>query len=184
MFIGIILETGLLSLVRFLVLSLSFIHLSIKLSFLHIKVVQWPSRVQLFLTPWIIACQASLSLTISQSLLKFMSIASVMQSNHLILCCILLFLPSIFPSSSIFSNEQAVHIRWTKYCSYCFSISFLNEYSGLISFKTDWFVLLVVQGTLSQKSSPVPWLEGINSSVHVLLYGPAFTTICDHWKDH
>ena len=100
-------------------------------------VVQSPSRVQLFTTPWTAARQASLALTISWSLPKFMYIESVMPSNHLILCHPLLLLPSIFASISVFSNESAVCIRWLKYWSFSFSISPSNEYSGLISFRTD-----------------------------------------------
>ena len=103
----------------------------------------WP-----FATQWTIACQASLSITNSQSLLKFMSINSMMPSNHLILCHPLLFLPSIFPSIRVFSNESVLHIRWPKYWSFSFSISPSNEYSGLISFRIGWFDLLEVQGTL------------------------------------
>ena len=98
------------------------------------------------MTTWTVAHQASLSFTISQSLLKLMSIESVMPSNHLILCCPLLLLPSIFPSFKIFSSESALHIKWPKYWS--FSISPSNEYSELIYFRIDWFVLLTVQGTL------------------------------------
>ena len=101
-----------------------------------------------FATPWTTACQASLSITNSQSLLKFMSIKSVMPSNHLILCCPLLLLPSVFPSIRVFSNESVLHIRWPKYWSFSFSISPSNEYSGLISFMIDWFDLLAIQGTL------------------------------------
>ena len=110
--------------------------------------VQSLSLVQLFVTPWTTACQASLSITNSQSLLKLMPIESLMPSNHLTLCCPLLFLPSIFPSIKDFSNESALRIRWTKYWSYSFSISPSKEYSGLISFKIDWFDLLAVQETL------------------------------------
>ena len=99
-------------------------------------------------TPWTGALQASLSITNSQSLLKFMSIASAMPSNHLILCCPLLLLPSIFPSIKGFSNESVLHIRWPKYWSYSFSISPSNEYSGLIPFRIEWVDLLAVQGTL------------------------------------
>ena len=99
-------------------------------------------------TPWTGARQASLSITNSRSLLKFMSITSVMPSNHLILCCPLLLLPSIFPSIKGFSNESVLHIRWPKYWSYSFSISPSNKYSGLISFKINWLDLLAVQGTL------------------------------------
>ena len=93
-------------------------------------------------------CQASLSFTISQSLLKLMSMESVMPSNHLILCCPLLLLPLIFPSIRVFSRELALHIRWPKYWSFSFSIIPSNEHSGLISFRMDWFDLLAVQGTL------------------------------------
>ena len=99
-------------------------------------------------TPWTAACLASLSSTISHSLLKFMSIESVILSKHPILCCPLHLLPSIFPSIRIFSNELSLCIRWPKYWSFSFSISPSNEYSGLISFKIDWFDLLAVQGTL------------------------------------
>ena len=110
--------------------------------------VQSLSRVRLFATPWIAACQASLSITNSQSSLKLMSIELVMPSNHLILCCPLLLLPSILPSIRVFSNGLALLIRWSKYWSFSFSISPSNEYSGLIFFSIDWFDLLVVQGTL------------------------------------
>ena len=98
--------------------------------------------------PWTVACQASLSFTISWSLLKLMSIRSVMPPSHLILCCLLLLLPSVFPSIRVFSNELTLHIRWPKYWSFRCSISPSNEYSGLISLRTDWFHLLAVQGTL------------------------------------
>ena len=111
-------------------------------------------------TPWTAACQASLSFTTSLSLLKLMSIESVMPSNHLILWCPFLLLPSIFPNIKVFSNELALCIRWPKYCS--FSISPSNEYSGLISFRIDWFDLLAAQGTLIKESSPVPQFESIN----------------------
>ena len=99
-------------------------------------------------TPWTATCQSSLSFTISLSLLKLMSIESVMLSNYLILCCSLLLLPSIFPSISLFSNESALRIRWPKYWNFSFSICPSNEYSGLTSFRIDWFDLLAVQGTL------------------------------------
>ena len=105
-------------------------------------------HVQLFVSPWTTACQAPLSTTISWSLLSFMSMESVLLSNHLILCPSLLFLPSIFPSIRVFSSELAFHIRWPKYWSFSFSISPANEYSGWISFRIDWFDLLAVQGTL------------------------------------
>ena len=107
--------------------------------------VQALIHVQLFATPWTAACQAALSVTNSQSLLKFMSIESVMPSN---LCHPLLLLPSILPIIRVFSNESAFQIGWPKYWSFSFSISPSNEYSGLISFRTDWFDLLAVQGTL------------------------------------
>ena len=113
-----------------------------------VVVVQSLSRVRHFATPWTAARQASLSFTISSSSLKPMSIKSVMLSNHLILCHPLLLLPSIFHSNRVFSNESALHIRWPKYWSFTFNISSSNEYSGLISFRMDWFDLLVVQGTL------------------------------------
>ena len=115
--------------------------------------VQSISRVQLFATPWTTALEASLSLTSSWSLLKLMSIEMVMPSNHLILCCPLLFLPSIFPSIRVFSNESVLHIRWPKYQSFSFSIRPCNEYSGLISFRMDWLDLLAVQGTLKSFSN-------------------------------
>ena len=108
--------------------------------------VQSLSHVQLFATPWTAACQASLSITSSQNLLKLMSIKSVMLSNHLILCHPLLLLPSIFLSIRVFSNDTIFHIRWPKYWSCSFSISTSNEYSGLISFRMDWLDLLAVQG--------------------------------------
>ena len=110
-------------------------------------VVQSLSRIQLFVTPWTAAQQVSLSLTISQSLPKFVSIKSVMLSNHLILSLPLL-LPSVFPSIRVFSNESGLCIRWPKYWSFSFSISPFNGYSRLISLRTDWFDLLAVQGTL------------------------------------
>ena len=119
-------------------------------------VVQSLSHVQLIATPWTAARQTSLSFTISWSLLKLRSFESVIPSNHLILCPLLLLLPSVFPNIGIFSNESALHIRWPKYWSFSFSISCSNEYSGLISFRTDWFDLLGVQGrTASQNYNEV-----------------------------
>ena len=106
------------------------------------------SHVQLFVTPWTGAHQASLSITNSRSLLKLMSIEWVMPSNHLIFCHPLLLPPSIFPSIRVFSNKSVLHIRWPKYWSFSFNISPTNEYSGLISFRIDWFDLLEIQGTL------------------------------------
>ena len=110
--------------------------------------VQSLSSVWLFATPWTTACKASLSITNSQSLLKLMSIESVMPSNHLVLCFPLLLPPSIFPSIRIFSNESVLRIRWSKYWSFSFSISPSNEYSGLISFMIYWLDLQDIQGTL------------------------------------
>ena len=111
-------------------------------------VVQSLSHVPLFVIPWTAAFHVSLPFTVSQSWLKLMSIESVMPSNHLVLCLPLLLLSSIFPSTMVFSNESALYIRWPKYWSFSFSISPSNEYSGLISFRIDWFDLLAVQGTL------------------------------------
>ena len=112
------------------------------------SLVQSLSHVRLFATPWTAALQASLFITNLQSLLKPISIESVMPSNHLILCVPLLLLPSIFPSIRVYSNESALRIRWPKYWSFSFSISPSNEYSGLISFRMDRLDLLAVQGTL------------------------------------
>ena len=106
------------------------------------------SHVQLFVTPWTTVCQASLSIINSWSLLKLMSIESVMPSDHLILCCPLLLLPSIFPSFWVFSSESGPHIRWSKYWSFSFSISPSNKYPGLISLRMDWLDLLAIQWTL------------------------------------
>ena len=111
------------------------------------RVVQSLNCVQLFATPWTAAHQASLSVTNSQILLKLMTIESVMPSNHLILCHPLLLPPSVFPSIRVFSNESVLHIMWPKNWSFIFNISPSNEYSGLISFRIDWFDLLAVQGT-------------------------------------
>ena len=110
--------------------------------------VQSLSRIPLFATPWTVALQASLSITNSRSILKLMSITSVMPSNHLILCHPLLLPPSVFPSIRVFSSESVLCIRWPKYWSFSLSISPSNEYAQLISFKIDWMDLLAVQGTL------------------------------------
>ena len=145
--------------------------------------VQSLSRVRLFATPWASAYQASLSFTISQSLLKFMSIESTISiANHLIACCPLFLLPSIFPSTRVFSNELAFHIRWSKYWSFSFTISPSNEYSGLIFFRIDLFDLLVVQGTLKS-------LFQHHSSKASILQCSAFfsttlTSMHDYWKNH
>ena len=122
--------------------------------------VQLLSRVWLFATPWTAACQASLSITNSQNFLKLMSIELVMPSNHLILCRPFLLLPSIFPSIRIFSNESVLRIRWSKYQTFSFSISPSNEYSGLMSFRIDWFDLLAVQRTLKSLLQQQPRKAG------------------------
>ena len=134
------------------------------------------------LTPWTVARHAPLSSTISWSLFKFMSIESVMPSNHLILCHLVL-LPSIFPSFRVFSNQSALRIKWPKYWSFNFSISPSNEYSGFISFRIDWFNLLAVQGTLKSLLQHHNF-KSINSSELSLLYGLTFTFIHDYWKNH
>ena len=138
------------------------------------------SHVQLFATSWTAACQASLSITNSWSLVKLMSIESVMPSNHLILCHLLLP-PSIFPSIRVFSSESVLRIRLPKYWSFSFSISPSSEYSGLISFRIDWLDLLAVQGT---QESSTPQLKTINSSVLSFLYSPTLTSVHDYWKNH
>ena len=115
---------------------------------IHFSSVQLLSHVRLFATPWTAARQASLSITNSRSSLKLMSIKSVMPSSHLILCHPLLLLPLVPPSIRVLSNESTLHMRWPKYWSFSFSISFSNEYSRLISFRIDWFDLLAVPGTL------------------------------------
>ena len=135
--------------------------------------VQSLSHVQLFVTPWTAARQASLSITNSWSLLKLMSIESMMPSNHLILCHPLL-LPSIFPNIWVFSNESVLPIRWPKYWSFSFSISPSNEYSGLISFRMDWLDLLAVQGT--RKSL----LQHHSSEASILWFAAFFIVQCSH----
>ena len=145
----------------------------------HSIVVQSLSYVQFFATPWTATYQASLSFTLSQSLLKLMSIELVLPSNYLIHCHPLLLLPSIIPGIRVFSSELALCIRWPKYWSFSFSFSPSNEYSGLISFRMDWFDLLAVQGTLKE-SSPTPQFQSINSLVFSLLYGPILTPIYDY----
>ena len=138
------------------------------------------------MTPWTAAHQASLSISNSWSLLKLMSIKSVMPSNHVILCHPLLLLPSIFPSIRVFSIESVLHIRWigaSKYWSFSFSISPSNEYSGLISFRIDCLDLLEVQGTLQSL------LHHHSSKASVLqcsgfFYSPTLTSIHDYWKNH
>ena len=144
--------------------------------------VQSLSHVQLFVTPWPVACQASLSITNSQSLPKLMSIELVMLSNHLILCHPLLP-ASIFPSIRVFSSESLLLIRWPKYWHFSFNISPSNEHPGLISFRMDWLDLLEVPRD-SQESSPTPRFRSINSSALSFLHSPTLTSIHDHWKNH
>ena len=136
------------------------------------------------MTSWTAACQASLSFTIPQGLLKFMSIKLVMLFNHLILCHHLLLLPSMFPSIRVFFNELALCIRWSKYWIFSFSICTFNEYSGLISLRMDWLDLLAVQGTLKSLPHPAPQVESINSLALSLLYGPTLTSVHEYWKKH
>ena len=140
------------------------------------------SRDRLFVTPWIAARQASLSTTNSQSLLKLMSIESVMTSSHLILCHPLLLPPPIPPSIRVFSKESALRIRWPKYWSFSFSISPSNEHPGLISFRMDWLELLAVQGTLKSLR------QYHSSKASIFQCSAVFTvhlsSIHDHWKNH
>ena len=136
--------------------------------------VQSLSHVQLFATPWTAARQASLSTTNSWSPPKPMSIESVMPSNHLILCCPLLLLPSIFPSIRVFSNESALRVRWPKYWSFSFNISPSNEHPGLISFRMDWLDLLVVQQTLKSL------LQNHSSKASILRYSAFFIIQLSH----
>ena len=143
--------------------------------------VQSLSRVQLFVTQWTAARQASLVSTVSWCLLKLTSVELVMPSKHLFLCRPLLLLPSIFPSIRVFSNESAFPIRWPKYCSFSFSISPSIEHPGLISFRMDWSPCSPRD---SQESSPAPQFKNINSSALSFLYGPTLTSIHDYWKNH
>ena len=122
-----------------------YMHVCVYIYVKYFSSVQSLTRVQLFAAPWTAAHQTSLSITNSQSLLKLMSIKWTMAANHLILCCPLLLLPSIFPSIRVFSNQSVLCIRWPKYWSFSFSISPSNEYSGLISCRIDWLALLAVQ---------------------------------------
>ena len=150
--------------------------------FLQFSSVQSLSRVWLFATPWITACQASLSITNSRSLLKLMSIESVMPSSHLILCHPLLLLPPILPSIRVFSNESTLGIRWPKCWSFIFSISPSNKQPGLISFRMDWLDFFAVQGILKSL------LQHHSSKTSILRHSACFivqlTSIYDHWKNH
>ena len=136
--------------------------------------VQALSRIWLC-DPMNYSIPGSLSITNSQGLLKLMSIELVIPSNHLILCCPFLLLPSVFPVIMLFSSKSVIHNRWPKYWSFSFSISPSNEYSGLISFRMDWLDLLAVQGTL--ESSATPQFKSINSLVFSVLYSPTLTSI-------
>ena len=157
--------------------------LLIQQTVIQLSSVQSISRVQLFATPWTATHKASLSITNSWSLLKLMSIESVMPSNHLIFCYPLLLPPSIFPSIRVSSNESVLLIRWPKYWSFSFSVSPSNEYSGLISFRIDWLDLLAVHRTLKS-------LLQHHSSKASILQCSAFsmvqlsTSIHDYWKNH
>ena len=148
----------------------------------HFVAVQWLSHVQFLVTPWTAAHQASLSFTISRSLLKLMYIESVMSSIHIVLCYALLLLPSIIPSIRVFSNELVLCIRRPKYWSFSFNINPSNEYSGLISFRMDWLDLLAVQGTLKT-------LQHHSSKVSILqrsafFISPTLMSLRDYWKNH
>ena len=141
---------------------------------IQVSSLQSLSRVRLFATPWIIACQASLFITNSQSLLKLMSIESVMTSSHLILCRPLLLLPPIPPSIRVFSNESTLRMRWPKYWSFSFIISFSNEHPGLISFRMDWLDLLADQGTLKSL------LQHHSSKASIFRHSAFFTVQFSH----
>ena len=159
-------------------------------SFIQFSSVQSLSHVRLFETPRTTAHQASLSITHSWSLLKLMSIKLVLPSNHLILCQLLLLLPSILPSIRVFSNESVLRIRQPKYWSFSFSTSPSNEYSGLISFRMDWRSPCCPRD--SQESSPTPQFKSINSLALSFLYSPTLTymtlygtlSIHDYWNNH
>ena len=147
------------------------------------SIVQLLSPVRFFATPQTAALQASLSITSSRSLLKLVSIESVMPSNHLILCHPLLLLPSVFPNIRVFSSKSVLHIRWPKHWSFRFSISPSNEYSRLISFRMDWLDLLAVQGTLKSL------LQHHSSKASIIQHSaffivPTVTSIHDNWKNH
>ena len=138
------------------------------------------SHVQLFVASWTATRKASLSITNSWSPPKLMSIELVMPTNYLILCCPLFLLPSIFPSIRVFSKESVLCIKWPKYWSFSFSINPSNEYSGLISFRVDWFDLLAIQGTLKSLIQ----FKSINSLALSFLYSPTLTSLHYYWKNH
>ena len=148
-----------------------------------VLVLKLLSCVWLFVTPWTATCQASLSFTISQCLLKLMSIESMMPSNHLILCHPLLLLPSIFPSIRVFSKQFAFCIKWPKYWSFSISNSLSKEYSGLVFFRID-LVWSLCSPRDFQEPSPSPQFKSISSSALSFLYGPTLTFIYDYWKNH
>ena len=153
---------------------LGLISCHIQLEWVNLSSVQSLHCVQLFATPWTTAHQASLSITNSQSLLKLMAIETVMSSNHVILCCPLLLLPSIFPSIKVFSNESVLRIRWPKYWSFSFSISPSKDYSGLISLRIDWIDLFAIQGTINCV------LQYHSSKASILLSSPSFIFQLSH----
>ena len=152
-------------------------------SHIQYRSVQSLNCVRLFVTPQAAARQASLSITNSWSLLKLMSIESVMPSNHLILCRPLLLWPSVFPSIRVFSNESVLRIKWPKYWRFRFIISPSDEYLGLIPFRMDWLDLLAVQETL-RSLLPTPRFKSINSSALSFLYSPTITFIHDYLKKY
>ena len=152
-------------------------------SSIQVSSVQSLSHIQLFATPWTAARQVSLSITNYQSLLKLMSTESVMSSNRLILCPLLL-LPSVFPSIMVFSDDSALHIRWPKYWSFSFNISTSSEYSGLISFRMDWLDLLAVQGTLKSLLQHHTSKASILERSAFFIVQLSLTSIHDYWKNH
>ena len=167
------------SIVCLFILFMAFFAVKKLVTLIQSSSVQLLSRVQLFVTPWKAACQASLSITNCQSLPKPMFIKSVMPSNHLILCHPLLLLPPIPPSIRVFSNESTFHMRWPKYWSFSFGISPSSEHPGLISLRMGCLDLFAVQGN-SQESSPASQFKSINSSSFSFLYSPTLTSIHEH----
>ena len=144
--------------------------------------VQSLSHVQLLVTPWTAACQASLSITSSPSLLNLISIELVMPFNHLIFCCLLLLPPAIFPSIRVFSNESILHIRWPNYWNFSFCINSSNEYSEL--FPLGWTGWLSLQSKGLSRVFSNTTVQNINPLALSFLYSPTLTSICDHWKNH